>query len=116
MREVHKFGEVPGYPSPNIILVGNKTDLREKRVVTLLEAKKLATKHKITYRETSAATGEGVDKLFQVVDHKHDNQFSHKELLQDLLEQIVSRKRIAFQTKIIKSGSKHFGKPTTKHQ
>lgn len=51
--------------TPDLIIVANKTDLRQKRVISLNDAKKWANQNKVKYFETSAATGEGVDKLFQ---------------------------------------------------
>ena len=48
-----------------MILVGNKTDLNERRVVTTDEGKELADKLGISFYETSAKTGENVEKVFQ---------------------------------------------------
>ena len=47
-----------------IYLVGNKTDLNEKRVVSYEEAKNFADMKKIPYIEISAKTGDNMDKLF----------------------------------------------------
>ena len=50
-----------------IILVGNKIDLEEKRVVTREEAEKYAEDNNINYIEVSAKTGEGILDLFNEV-------------------------------------------------
>ena len=50
-----------------IRLVGNKSDLKEKRLVNSEEAKKNGESLGMTYMETSAFTGENVDELFNFV-------------------------------------------------
>jgi small GTP-binding protein len=45
-----------------LILLGNKIDLREARVVTTEEATKFANENGLLYFETSACTGEGIEK------------------------------------------------------
>jgi len=47
-----------------IILVGNKVDLEEKRAVDVSTVKKWAAENKMTYIETSAKTGKGIEELF----------------------------------------------------
>ena len=47
-----------------IYLVGNKSDLKKKRVVSYDEAKNFADLKKIPYIEISAKTGDNIDKLF----------------------------------------------------
>ena len=50
-----------------IILCGNKIDLNNKRVIPKEEAEKFAEENKITYAETSASTGEGINELFNII-------------------------------------------------
>eukprot|EP01102_Stenamoeba_stenopodia_P006335 TRINITY_DN1738_c0_g2_i1.p2 TRINITY_DN1738_c0_g2~~TRINITY_DN1738_c0_g2_i1.p2 ORF type:complete len:251 (-),score=62.28 TRINITY_DN1738_c0_g2_i1:921-1673(-) len=50
-----------------IVLVGNKVDLKEKRVVTEQEAKDLAAKFGAQYLETSAKSDEGVSQIFDAL-------------------------------------------------
>lgn len=52
---------------PDIILVGNKTDLEDRRVVDFNRAKDFADKHGCDYIETSAATGENVEKTLNIL-------------------------------------------------
>lgn len=49
------------------LLVGNKSDLQEKRKVSLAEAQARSQQWGVPYVETSAKTKENVDK---VIDHK----------------------------------------------
>jgi GTPase SAR1 family protein len=56
-------------------LVGNKTDLGDNREVLAETAKLFAEEHKLPYVETSAKTGNGVEKAFstlvaQILEHK----------------------------------------------
>ena len=55
--------------SPNIvlILVGNKIDLTEDRVVSREEAESLSEKLQLTYIETSAKTGENINDAFKML-------------------------------------------------
>lgn len=48
--------------SPDVVLVGTKADLRDKRIVQTRQARDLADRYNIPYFETSAATGADVDK------------------------------------------------------
>ena len=48
-----------------MVLVGNKSDLSEKRRVTIEEGQQMAKNHNLLFFETSAKTGENVDKIFE---------------------------------------------------
>ncbi|MHA1340400.1 MAG: Rab family GTPase [Promethearchaeota archaeon] len=52
---------IPGKP---FILVGNKTDLMDERVVSKSEGQKLAEELGADFFETSAKTGENVEEIF----------------------------------------------------
>ena len=83
-----------------IILVGNKIDLEEKRVITREEAEKYAEDNNINYLEVSAKTGEGIldlfnevtkgtmDKVFNDQDNNED-----KEKIKTYLDTNSNRKR-----------------------
>ena len=83
-----------------IILVGNKIDVEEKRVVTREEAEKYAEDNNINYIEVSAKTGEGIldlfnevtkgtmDKVFNDQDNNED-----KEKIKTYLDTNNNRKR-----------------------
>lgn len=47
-----------------IALVGNKSDLEEKRAVSFQEATAFANQHSLPYSETSAKDGKGVKEIF----------------------------------------------------
>lgn len=49
---------------PVVLLVGNKSDLGEKRVIRREDAEEYARKHSMGYMETSALTGENVKQAF----------------------------------------------------
>ena len=48
-----------------MVLVGNKSDLSDKRKVTTEEGQQMAKNHNLIFFETSAKTGENVDKIFE---------------------------------------------------
>ena len=48
-----------------IVLIGNKIDLEDKRVVSFDEGNDFAMKNGIIFMETSAKSGEGVDEIFK---------------------------------------------------
>ena len=49
------------------VLCGNKLDLKNKRQVSFEEAEKFAKDNNLTYVETSAISGEGIKKLFDLI-------------------------------------------------
>ena len=49
-----------------IVLVGNKTDLEDKRQVDTEEGEQLAEKYGILFKETSAKTGENVNEILHM--------------------------------------------------
>lgn len=51
-------------PDCDIVLCGNKSDLDNDRVVTLEEGKQLADEYGVQFFETSALTGQNVEKMF----------------------------------------------------
>jgi small GTP-binding protein len=52
---------------PVIILVGNKCDLEDNRLISREEAEKKASDNNFPYFETSAKTGQNVDLVYQTV-------------------------------------------------
>lgn len=50
-----------------IILIGNKSDLKQNRLIPFEEANNLATQWNIVYIETSAKTRENVDRAFSEI-------------------------------------------------
>lgn len=51
-------------PNAVVVLIGNKTDLNEQRVIQQAEAEEFATRYGLTYIESSAKTGDGVSDSF----------------------------------------------------
>lgn len=60
LDDVKKYSE----SDLEIILVGNKIDVTNKREVSVEEGQDMANKHNILFIETSAKTGEGVDEAY----------------------------------------------------
>lgn len=62
------FSQTHAYcESPDIVLVGNKNDLDHIRVVTESRARCLAEKYNLPYIETSAATGQNVQRSVDIL-------------------------------------------------
>lgn len=52
---------------PDIVLIGNKSDLEHLRVVSEVRARSLAEKYNLPYIETSAATGQNVQRSIDIL-------------------------------------------------
>ena len=59
-----------------IILVGNKIDKGEERVITKEEGEKMANEYNLKFFECSAKTGDNIDKIFKEVVTKTVENFS----------------------------------------
>lgn len=66
-------------PDCDIVLCGNKSDLDNDRVVTFEEGKQLADEYGVQFFETSALTGQNVEKMFTAlattIKHKRIDEF-----------------------------------------
>ena len=71
-------------PDCDIILCGNKSDLDNDRVVTMEEGKQLADEYGVQFFETSALTGQNVEKMFTslatIIKHKRIDEFEGTSL------------------------------------
>ncbi|TPP67048.1 putative YPT6-GTP-binding protein of the rab family [Fasciola gigantica] len=80
-----------------IFLVGNKTDLTEKRVVSFEEGSAKAKKERVHFCETSAKSGTGVNGLFKQIGRailKHEKQsVVHTKLPLESNSQILTDKK-----------------------
>ena len=60
--------------SVQLVLIGNKSDLEDKRVIETMRGKELAKENKMIFFETSALNGNGVEDAFsktiEVIDEK----------------------------------------------
>ncbi|MFX1496865.1 MAG: GTP-binding protein [Promethearchaeota archaeon] len=54
-------------PSVSLILVGNKIDLEDERVISTAEGERMAKKLNLSYIETSAKTGENINDAFRTL-------------------------------------------------
>ena len=71
-------------PGMFLILVGNKCDLEEERVVSTQEGEKLAQELGLTYMETSAKTGENVNDAFKMLAIQMIKRFVEPEELEEI--------------------------------
>lgn len=66
-------------PDCDIVLCGNKSDLDNDRVVSTEEGKQLADEYGVQFFETSALTGQNVEKMFTAlattIKHKRIDEF-----------------------------------------
>lgn len=62
-----------------IILVGNKTDLTDQRVIQIEAAEKFAQNKKLSFIEVSAKTGRNVTLLFEKLTNKLIQNFKERE-------------------------------------
>ncbi|XP_057657552.1 ras-related protein Rab-27A-like isoform X3 [Diorhabda carinulata] len=53
--------------TPDIVLCGNKADMEDKRVITEWRAREFASSYKLPYLETSAATGQNVNRAVETL-------------------------------------------------
>ena len=74
-----------------MVLVGNKSDLNDKRKVTLEEGQQMAKNNNMLFFETSAKTGENVDKIFEESDKEINKKIN--EGYYDLESDICGIKR-----------------------
>ena len=65
-----------------IVLIGNKSDLEDQRQVTKEEAQDKANKLEIAFMETSAFSGDNLDKAFEMMVNEV-YQKCHEEMLAD---------------------------------
>ena len=68
-----------------MVLAGTKLDLKEERMVSTEEGKKFAEENEMLFFETSAKTGENVEKLFaksvkKIYKIKKKKNFYHLEI------------------------------------
>lgn len=64
------YNSIPDKSKISFILVGNKSDLADKRQVNDYEAAKLAAKNEMEYFEISAYTGNNISEVFQKLSTK----------------------------------------------
>lgn len=71
-----------------IIVTGNKIDQKNKRQVSQEEAEKFCNERGLSYVETSAITGDGIKKLFDMItnsfyDAPNESQIKDKTIILD---------------------------------
>ncbi|ETE68623.1 Ras-related protein Rab-27B, partial [Ophiophagus hannah] len=71
--------------NPDIVLIGNKADLSDQREVNERQAKELADKYGIPYFETSAASGQNVEKAVETL----------LDLIMKRMEQCVDKSQLS---------------------
>ena len=77
------------------ILVGNKTDLEDKRVITTEEGKKLAEENGLKYYEISALKISGLHEMFEDIAKEYVEIYEQKSYKNFQLEKIEKTKKRA---------------------
>ena len=94
-----------------VVIVGNKIDLEDQRVVSFQEAQIIANFNKIKYMETSAKTDRGVQECVgEILEKAIASKFSSLNLYSDLgpdkKEKGMDGRKITIRSKSRKSSSK----------
>jgi len=83
MDEIKHYGDA----HISFVLVGNKTDLEEKRAVTYEEGADFAKEHEMIFIETSAKSGQNINdafiKILDKINEKIDKKLVQTKRLQD---------------------------------
>uniref|UniRef100_A0A8D0HRY6 small monomeric GTPase n=1 Tax=Sus scrofa TaxID=9823 RepID=A0A8D0HRY6_PIG len=90
--------------NPDIVLIGNKADLPDQREVNERQARELADKYGIPYFETSAATGQNVEKAVETL----------LDLIMKRMEQCVEKTQVSNAVNGGSSGKLEGEKPAEK--
>ena len=64
----------------NIVILGNKSDLREERKISEEQINEYINKKKFIYYETSAKNGENIDKCFKDIAEKLIEQYNNRKI------------------------------------
>jgi len=64
--------------TPVKVLCGTKADLDHKRTISSADGSNLATQEKLSFFQTSAKTGQGVEEMFMAVARKAKDRHEHK--------------------------------------
>jgi GTPase SAR1 family protein len=73
MNSIYKHAD----PNISKVLVGNKVDLEEKRVITKSEAQKIAQEHGMDYFETSAKENINIQEVINYIQERvYDTLYS----------------------------------------
>ena len=81
-----------------IILLGNKTDKENERVVTIEEGAALAVEHKFKFKETSCVKNENVADAFEALIEMWNVEYHKKRLIQTMRNGELPRSRTRFYT------------------
>ena len=66
-----------------VVLVGNKVDMKEKREISYEDGEKFAAMNGFAFFETSAQTGEKVEEVFKTIAKKIVGKIESKEINPD---------------------------------
>ncbi|KAH0788996.1 small GTP-binding protein [Histomonas meleagridis] len=73
-----------------LLMVGNKIDLEDERVIPIEKAKLYAEQHNAIYMETSAKTGDGIDEMFRYIAENCVEQNKIREFREQIPEKPIS--------------------------
>ena len=89
-----------------LILVGNKIDLKESRVVSNAEGKALAEELGLSYIESSAKTGENINEAFKMLALQLIQRFMKAEEVYKIISQTSDSLKIGSKSQIPEEGLK----------
>ena len=89
------------YSEKNVVLIGNKSDLIEKREVKEEEIDSFAKDNNIKYFETSAKDGKNIDESFYYIAEKLIEQFEKKGKEEEEKKDVINNDNLKQNTKVL---------------
>ena len=85
----------------NVVLIGNKSDLVNKREVSEEEIEKFAKDNNIMYFETSAKDGKNIDEFFYFIAEKLVKQYENKENEEEKNKNLINNENLKKNTVVL---------------
>ena len=85
----------------NVVLIGNKSDLVDKREVTEEEIENFAKDNNIMYFETSAKDGKNIDECFYFIAEKLVKQYENKDNEEEKNKNLINNENLKKNTVVL---------------
>ena len=85
----------------NVVLIGNKSDLVNKREVAEEDIEKFAKDNNIMYFETSAKDGKNIDECFYFIAEKLVKQYENKENEEEKKKNLINNENLKKNTVVL---------------